>query len=56
MMTSKLWANQLLIHAVQMGTQLGPVLSPKQKEDPRKVCVPSKQKRKALRAARKARK
>ncbi len=49
----KLWANALIISAAQMGTQLGPVLSPKKKEDPRKVCVPSKTKRAALRCARK---
>lgn len=53
MIGSKLWANALMISVAQMGTQLGPVLSPTKKEDPRKACVPSKTKRAFLRGARK---
>lgn len=59
MMLDKYFVDEMIAHTARLGTQLGPVLRggfKERKEDVRKVCVPSPAKRKALRAARKARK
>jgi len=59
MMPDRYFVDDMIARSIRLGTQLGPILrsNPKdRKEDPRKVCVPSKKKRAALRAARKGRK
>jgi ribosomal protein L4 len=59
MMTDKYFIDQMIGHIARLGTQLIPAMRGGFKdrpEDVRKKCVPSKKKRAALRAARKARK